>query len=73
MPRRRSDGTFQRVLPLETWPEKAHQAGYLAGLRGQPEAANPYLVRTSMRSAWEHGRQSAFCASRATDKALAAS
>jgi len=73
MPRRRSDGTFQRVLPLETWPEKARQAGYLAGCKGQPESKNPYLVRTSMRVAWEEGRRSAMSSVSANSQALAAS
>jgi len=59
MPRRRKDGSVQSVMPLETWPEKARQAGYRAGCLGRSESANPYLVRTSMRDAWEDGRQAA--------------
>ena len=55
MARRRDDGSFQRVLPLESGTEKAEKSGYSLGVRGLISACPYASSRPLLQAAWKRG------------------
>lgn len=55
MARRRDDGSFQRILPLESGTEKAEKAGYALGVRGLISPCPYASCRPLLQAAWKRG------------------